>query len=409
MFTLQVEMFGRFHVAIENNVIVNESSRNTKATALLAYLLYNKDRCLTQEELINVLQLSGESENPYNVLKNIVYRLRKMFDVPQANGCCIISFKKGSYSLSNEINYNIDFENFCTLISKIRECNVKSDECLADCMEAIALYKGDFLPKQSAEMWAVGAAVRFQKDYIYTLRKAYAILSHRSSQEMLLDELNRAVYMYPYEESLHAKRINCLTKLGQYEQAVEEYNNVCDMLRSELGVNPSEELRIAYNNISENIIMQTASIDEARDNISEKTSGDGAYYCNLESFASTFRYIVRNFERTGQSVYLLLCTLRDKQGNELKRGAELTQACDSFLSAADSSMRRGDIYTRYSPSQFLVMLPNINRENCNIVIDRIQKKFYKTPSKSKTTLRCQILPAVDMGDIIDMKSKRPSW
>ncbi len=409
MFTLDVEMLDKFHVSIENTVIINEGTRRTKATMLLAYLLYNNSRSHSREELISILQLTDESDNPYNVLKNIIYRLRKMFEAAPIDNINIISFKRGYYSLSDRINYNIDVEKFDGLISKIRENNLQAQDILDMSMEAISLYKGDFLPRMSSEIWVVSASVRYQKDYIYALNSAYAVLWKRKEQEKLLDELNRAVYLYPYEEGLQAKRIKCLSKIGRHEQAVREYNNVCEMLQSELGVNPSDKLRSAYNSISEEAVMKVSSINEARKLISEKEDGGGAYYCNLEAFTSTFHYIVRNFERTGQSVYLILCTLCDKNGNELKRGEELLKSCDSFLKAANSSMRRGDIFTRYSPSQFLLMLPNISRDNCDIVTGRIQKAFYKASPKTKCILSCQVLPAIDVSSIIDMKSKRPAW
>ena len=47
-------------------------------------------------------------------------------------------------------------------------------------------------------------------------------------------------------------------------------------------------------------------------------------------------------------------------------------------------LRRGDSYTRYSKSQYLLLLVGTNRENCSLIFERIQKYFsreHKTWSK----------------------------
>ena len=45
--------------------------------------------------------------------------------------------------------------------------------------------------------------------------------------------------------------------------------------------------------------------------------------------------------------------------------------------AIRSSLRRGDFYTRYSYTQYLIMFSEIKLENCKIVSDRIQSNFEK--------------------------------
>ncbi|WP_394925591.1 hypothetical protein [uncultured Robinsoniella sp.] len=43
--------------------------------------------------------------------------------------------------------------------------------------------------------------------------------------------------------------------------------------------------------------------------------------------------------------------------------------------AIQRSLRRGDLYTRYSPCQFLLLLPGTNKENCSIISTRIDRNF----------------------------------
>ena len=40
-----------------------------------------------------------------------------------------------------------------------------------------------------------------------------------------------------------------------------------------------------------------------------------------------------------------------------------------------TSLRRGDSYTRYGPSQFLVLLLNVNQESCVKIFRRLVNRF----------------------------------
>jgi len=57
-----------------------------------------------------------------------------------------------------------------------------------------------------------------------------------------------------------------------------------------------------------------------------------------------------------------------------------------------TSLRSGDVYTRYSISQYLVMLPNVSAENGAKVLDRIATAFRRENPKSPAYLRTSLLP-----------------
>ena len=44
-------------------------------------------------------------------------------------------------------------------------------------------------------------------------------------------------------------------------------------------------------------------------------------------------------------------------------------------------LRKGDSFTKYSPSQFLILLVGTNKENCSMIFDRIQRYFSREHKK----------------------------
>lgn len=71
----------------------------------------------------------------------------------------------------------------------------------------------------------------------------------------------------------------------------------------------------------------------------------------------------RVIERSGQSAYLLLCTMTDGKGVPLEKGERLGKVAEELEQAIRNSLRRGDMFTRYSDNQFLMLLLGIRQED----------------------------------------------
>ena len=56
------------------------------------------------------------------------------------------------------------------------------------------------------------------------------------------------------------------------------------------------------------------------------------------------------------------------------------------------SLRRGDVVSRYSPSQYIAMLPTVTYENSDIIVKRIRKAFSEVYKGSVVTLECKVTP-----------------
>lgn len=51
-------------------------------------------------------------------------------------------------------------------------------------------------------------------------------------------------------------------------------------------------------------------------------------------------------------------------------------------SAIRHAIRRGDLYTRYSDNQYLILLMEIKQEDCRNVVERINEKMSKESRKN---------------------------
>lgn len=80
-------------------------------------------------------------------------------------------------------------------------------------------------------------------------------------------------------------------------------------------------------------------------------------------------------ERGGQSVYLMLCTVVDGKGNPLEDTEILEEFIGRLGDAILNSVRRSDAVTRYGRGEYLVLLVNTTREDCDKIQKRINYRF----------------------------------
>ncbi len=81
-------------------------------------------------------------------------------------------------------------------------------------------------------------------------------------------------------------------------------------------------------------------------------------------------------ERNGQSVLLGLFTLTDPNYT-LPDKSILNQVMHNLQQVVLDSLRKGDLVTRWNDAQLLLLLPGLNREQADMVIERIENKFLK--------------------------------
>lgn len=111
-------------------------------------------------------------------------------------------------------------------------------------------------------------------------------------------------------------------------------------------------------------------LEHLKEFIEEMDYKKGAYQVEYDGFKKIYRFVARCIGRTGQSVQTVLFTLTDHEGN-LPALEHLIFAMENLEHAVHSSIRRGDVATNYSSSQFVVILMDSSNEDGIMVAERI--------------------------------------
>ena len=116
---------------------------------------------------------------------------------------------------------------------------------------------------------------------------------------------------------------------------------------------------------------------------------EGIYKVHYDEFKNLYTYLSRCVKRKGQSVQMVLFTL--KSGNSGYVDKSIFEEAMSALEVAIAySLRMVDVGSRYSSVQYLVILVDTNIENGKKVAERVTGQFYRIYSGSGITLSYDI-------------------
>ena len=383
---LQINMLGGFSLQYNGKVIDYQSSRSHKLWLILEYLITFRDKEITQNELIELLWGDEFTENPANTLKTLLHRLRTMLEeLDFAPGKEMIIYNRGIYAWNPKLNFVVDTDQFlslCTLGDEAEEAEQKVMYYLS----AIDYYKGDFLPKSALEPWVVPVNTYYHSEYLRIVHVCVELLKERKRVHEIITVCQHAVSIDPYEETLHYELIKAMLETGAQQTALNHYEYVVDLFYSEFGINLSEAMTDLYKElikVSNGIEVDLKVISEK---LQEEDNHPGAFYCAYSLFREIYQLETRSASRNGQSVYLCLLSVTDGNNHKVGNKKHQNAAMGQLRKAIQFSLRRGDVFTRYSVTQYLILLPTISYENCEMVLKRIIRNFKADNPHSKVTL-----------------------
>lgn len=388
---IKVNTLGSFSISYEDAILLVGQGRSYKVWNLLAYLIVNRNKSLSPSELMEVLCSEEGIQDPANAVKNLVYRLRCNIAKSKMPPLNYVVQSGGIYSWNNDIPIEVDADLFVNKWKAASSLNVSNDEALLLYLEAIDLYEGRFIPSLEYEEWTVSLSVYYHTIFTECVKQVFRILSDREDYLSIISICEKAIALDPYEEDIYIIYIYALIKMDRQKEAFTQYELIKGILYNELGVNPSEEMCELYKEIIKSINSVELDLKNIRNELNEKSTIDGAFCTEYEIFKEIYRFVSRGLERSGSSVYLMLITLNDGKKTSSK-SASLITAMDKLKTTISSALRKGDLFTQYSRSQFVVMLPGTSLENGFMVGERIVSAYKKSGASRNVDVKYKLQP-----------------
>lgn len=391
--TIYVKTLGGFSITVDGKEISDNNNQSKKPWSLLEYLVVFQKKDISVNELIETIWPDDPGVNPGGALKTLMFRSRKLLDPLGIPPQRLLVQQRGSYSWTQDIPTVMDIDQFEAICNQVLgSTSDTGDQTLSLCLEGLSLYKGDFLPKAEYESWVIPISTYYHSLYQKLVYRTIDLLLAREDYGQITSVCQTAIGIEPFDEEFHYYLVYALYKDNHTNQAVEHYNHTLDLFYNEFSISPSDRFKELYKTIRSKEQGINTNLDAIQEALREEASS-GAFYCEFPVFQDLYQLERRAIERTGDSIYLCLLTVTDQSG-QTPKGTVLNRAMEHLSNAIRDSLRCSDVYTRYSISQYLILLPTVTSEKGGMVLQRITGNFRKRYSRRDLEVDYKLQPVL---------------
>ncbi|MDO4749449.1 MAG: BTAD domain-containing putative transcriptional regulator [Eubacteriales bacterium] len=392
---LYVQMLGDFSLVYMGERLTLERNNYTKAAQLLQYLLYRHGQPIHRDELVRLLYVDGEVASPQNNLKVNIFRLRRLISETGLPDGQYIVQSHGCYAWEGEVDVEVDAFRFERLALEALGTQAVSEEREAMLLRAAEAYTGDFLPMLGFSGWARAEADRYRELYVRVVSEAARLLTRDGSGDGARELLHRAVGHCPDCEELQTQYIYTLLGNRLFREAMDTYTAAERQLSMTDDWQPSPALSALGRRISGDLLGADEVVDLlVRDNPGAESREENCS-CSYSVFVSCFNYARSIAARGKQCPYLVLCTLRERNGFMPEQNAHLERAAGALRAGMSGSLHDSDLLARYSPSQYLILMGNATRQECEKTAQWLKERYSRLTPEPNIQLITDVAPILE--------------
>lgn len=375
------KFLGSFSLDFNGQRLWLKGSPQKKSMQLLMALLKAGAEGATRQQLLEVVwKEGGDPQKEKSNLNQHLYYLRQLIHESHFPEGKYIIVQKPRYYFTEDYEIHSDTEQLDQILEEIRNAEAAGEDTLELLRQFCRGYTGEFLPMLNGEEWVVEKSAYYQKQYFSCLSRLCGRLKEMGEYQEMLELCTVASQIHPYDE-WQAVQIDCLVAMNRYKDALKVYEDAAEFFYEDLGVSSLNRTIARYRNTEGRLHYLSSALAGIRKGLNEEERLWGAYCCSYPSFVDVYRIVVRMQERTGIGSLLMVCTL-----NIAGSGENTETWMEHFRQFMAGSIRNGDVYTRYSPNQFLVLLMQAEEKDVENIEERLKNGWKMIDQAGKTKL-----------------------
>ena len=226
---LEVELLGQFNVSIDGRRV--DGLRNPR---LLAYMVLNRDRTLTREEVAFALWPDSGDAQALTNLRRELHAIRHV--LPDADRHIALDHRTIRWKTDAPVTLDV-----AELESAVEDPSADLDRLRA----AVDHYRGDLLPGLYDE-WLEPHRDRLRGTFIDALGRLAGRLEERREYREAMAVMRRLIAADVLDERAYRGLIRLAAAAGDRSAGVHAYHACATVLNDELGVTPSRDTQAAY-------------------------------------------------------------------------------------------------------------------------------------------------------------------
>ncbi len=232
---IDIKFLGELEVAIDGAPIDPAAWQTKKAQIVFAYLIANRKRAVTKEELMTRFSEQSEPGLADQVIRTTVSRIQKALGL---HG--FINYRQGIYHINQPVSLTIDSDKFEAMIrAVIKHGRPLEKDMLAMADSAFAIYRGDFLTPFYDD-WCEERRRYFRDLYLTGLQIVGDDFLAAKQPRRALDYFQKIAGLDPVNEVAIEGIVKSYTALGEKRRARDAYKTYKTKVKDSLKASPDE-------------------------------------------------------------------------------------------------------------------------------------------------------------------------
>ncbi len=243
---VEVRLLGELRVLVNGEALPARAFTSSKARDLLAYLVARRDETVTLEGALADLW-PDEPTRAKTALHTALYRLRKALQRGPDDTTRFVLVEVGRYRLDTA-RFDVDVDRFESLTSQAREAPVARQVELL--RQAVAMVRGEVMAGLDYA-WAAPLRMRLTESVANALHRLGELLLATEQAQEARDVALRYAQFDPFDERAYLLSMRAQKALGDLVGVEQTYRRLVELLKSELGVQPTAETERQYRDLLE--------------------------------------------------------------------------------------------------------------------------------------------------------------
>ena len=370
-----VKLFGQMEIDFNGDQIDYILKKAKKARRLIAHLLLNKGNPVTVHHLYEELWDEEDIDNPESALKTLVSRTRTMFAQVDPILRDLIIAHTGAYSWNMDLTEQVDIFRVEELATEILSYTADCDAFRKRLGEMVCLYSGKLMPEMSSDEYVLVYEMRLEEKYTKVISHAIYLFETARADDMVIRTCRMALVIMPYEDIFHVSLIRALIRLNRRAEALAQYRYVTEATMRYFSTRPSKQIQDVLAEIirADDMLEKAISIIAAE--LTEESDFGGAYVCDYGIFKDIYRLQIRSLDRTSITCYLVIIKVNIHDTENIN-SLELDSVMKRLQDILQMNLRVCDIITRYTATQFALLLRGTPSQSLQGIISRVKMSFY---------------------------------
>lgn len=399
---IEVKTFGGFKIVCDDKSVVLGRNKASKYIQLVTRVCSAGAEGVTKEDLQSDIYSEDINikSNLNNSMNNLLYQFRKVAEKAGIPDGKLIAFVDGRYKVDSSCDCTTDTVEFLSCINNAKSTK-DADKKRKMYEKACQLYDGYLLPELDDLYWISKMAEQIHVEFEEAVDFLSKYYKENGNYKEMAAISHKAAQIDPDKE-WQVIEIDAYRLMKEFQTAFAKYDEMIRYYAEELGIAPTDSMQTCYQKLQDDAFSDAkiAKADNAEEMLEVGfVDGDdgGPYECLFPEMSASYHILNRNMSRHGLTVFLMLLTIADYEGKEIKQEEKAEKRMSALRDAINETLRNSDAFCKYSRTQYLVLLTGTGVEECALVHRRMQDRL-KELAGPRASLNYRIISYDDMND-----------